>query len=106
MTATMTAPAPGAAVAVNPADIEVRAELVAGLPVVSAVLERLGFDELVASYLPEPDPRCELDPALAIGVLVRNLALGRQPLYGLGAWAAGYDPARPSTSCSWRTGRA
>ncbi len=89
----MTAPAPGAAVAVNPADIEVRAELVAGLPVVSAVLERLGFDELVASYLPEPDPRCELDPALAIGVLVRNLALGRQPLYGLGAWAAGYDPA-------------
>src|SRR6266851_4394255 len=93
MTATMTAPAPGAAVAVNPADIEVRAELVAGLPVVSAVLERLGFDELVASYLPEPDPRCELDPALAIGVLVRNLALGRQPLYGLGAWAAGYDPA-------------
>lgn len=25
-------------------------------------------------------------------MLVRNLALGRQPLYGLGAWAAGYDP--------------
>ena len=24
--------------------------------------------------------------------MVRNLTLGRQPLYGMGAWAAGYDP--------------
>jgi hypothetical protein len=32
-------------------------------------------------------------PADAVlAVLVRNLALGRQPLYGLGAWAAGWDP--------------
>jgi hypothetical protein len=29
-----------------------------------------------------------------IGVLVRNLAAGRQPLYGLADWAAGYEPAQ------------
>ncbi|MDA8401265.1 MAG: DUF4277 domain-containing protein, partial [Actinomycetota bacterium] len=28
----------------------------------------------------------------AIGVLVRNLALGRQPLYGLGEWASSFEP--------------
>jgi len=78
---------------VDPAAIEVRAELVSGLPVVNAVLERLGLDQLVASCLPEPDPRCGVEPAKVIGVLVRNLALGREPLYGLSAWAAGYDPA-------------
>ncbi len=84
--------APRRTILVDPADIEVRHEAVSGLPVVNAVLARLGFDALVESYLPEPDPRCGLEPVRAIGVLVRNLALGRAPLYGLGAWAAGYDP--------------
>ena len=64
-----------------------------GLPVVNAVLGRLGFDRLLSSYLPESDHRCELEPARAIGVLARSLALGRQPLYGLGSWAAGFHPA-------------
>jgi hypothetical protein len=78
---------------VDPADIEVRREMLSGLPIVNAVLARLGFDTLVGDYLPEPDPRCGLESVRAIGVLVRNLALGRAPLYGLGAWASGYDPA-------------
>ncbi len=80
------------AILVDPGAIEVRRELVSGLPVVNATLGRLGFDRLLSSYLPDPDPRCALDPARAIGVLVRNLALRREPLYGLGAWAAGFDP--------------
>ena len=75
-------------IVVDPADIRVSHELVSGLPVVNAVLARLGFDSLVESYLPEPDARCCLEPGRAIGVLVRNLALGRQPLYGIGAWAS------------------
>jgi transposase len=77
---------------VAPEEIEASSRRIAGLPVVNGVLSRLGFEELIASHLPEPDPRCELAPVRAVGVLVRNLALGRQPLYGLGDWAAGFDP--------------
>ncbi len=77
----------------NPDEIEISTEAISGLPVVNAVLSRLGFDALVEAYLPEPDARCGLESARAIGVLVRNLALGRAPLYGLGAWAARFDPA-------------
>jgi len=109
---------------VDPAGIEVRAELLAGLPVVSAVPERLGLGELVASYLPEPDPRYELAPGLAVGVLVRNLALAASRST---AWAPGprattppcracargkpscsmtTGPAGPWTSCTSPTGRA
>jgi len=77
---------------VAPEEIEASSRRIAGLPVVNGVLARLGFEELIASHLPEPDPRCELAPVRAVGVLVRNLALGRQPLYGLGDWAAGFDP--------------
>lgn len=77
---------------VCPDEIELSAKRIAGLPVANAVLSRLDFDELVSSYLPEPDPRCALAPARPIGVLVRNLTLGREPLYGLGSWAVGFEP--------------
>ncbi|MDQ6784679.1 MAG: IS1634 family transposase [Actinomycetota bacterium] len=78
---------------VDPSAIEVRSEAISALPVINVVLARLGFDALVESFLADPDGRCGLEPARAVGVVVRNLALGRQPLYGLAAWAAGYDPA-------------
>jgi transposase len=76
----------------DPADIEVGTERIAGLPIVNSVLDRLGFDNLVAASLPEPDPRCQIEPARPIGLLVRNLTLGRRPLYGLGEWAGSFDP--------------
>ncbi|MHB8301144.1 MAG: IS1634 family transposase [Dermatophilaceae bacterium] len=83
--------APRAPVLVDPGQIECCRSKIAGLPVVNAVLERLGFGELVSSYLGEPDPRCLIAPTTAIGVLVRNLCLGREPLYGLGSWAQGFE---------------
>ncbi len=77
---------------VDPADVEVSHEAVSGLTVVNAVMARLGLEALVESYMPDPDPRCGLEPVRTIGVVVRNLVLGRAPLYGLGAWASGFDP--------------
>ena len=65
---------------VDPDKIEVRRVVIGALPVVNAVLGRLGFEELLGDYLPEPDPRCAIAPAKAIGVLVRNLCVSRRPL--------------------------
>ncbi|MGH9089131.1 MAG: DUF4277 domain-containing protein [Acidimicrobiales bacterium] len=79
-------------VLVNPRQLRVAHATIGGLPVVNSVLSRLGFDELVASFMEEPGPRCSIEPGRAIGVLVRNLCLGREPLYGLGHWAGGVDP--------------
>jgi len=84
----MTQPQQAGRIQVDPAALRVKSSAIGGLPVVNAVLARLGFDELVASYLPEPDPRSRITSTKAIDVLVRNLALGRQLLYGLSAWAA------------------
>ncbi|MGH9054772.1 MAG: IS1634 family transposase [Acidimicrobiales bacterium] len=76
----------------DPDTIEIERVGIGALPVVNGVLHRLGFDELVGQFLAEPDPRCAIAPARVIGVLVRNLAVGRRPLYGLSAWAAGHAP--------------
>lgn len=42
--------APQRQILVDPADVEVRHEAVSGLPVVNAVLSRIGLDRLVESY--------------------------------------------------------
>lgn len=83
-----------AGIAAPPAALQVRRELIGAMPAVNMVLGRLGFEQIVAAHLPRPDPRCALAPAAVTGVLVRNLACGRAPLYGLADWAAGYEPAQ------------
>ena len=85
-----TAQQPGASQAA-PGQIFVEEARLAGLPVINTVLARLGLDAILAAALPGPDPRCGTATATVIGVLVRNLALGREPLYALAGWAGGYD---------------
>jgi len=103
----------GRRVLVDPQAIEVEQRRLGALPVVNAVLDRLGVDGLLAAYLPEPDSRVGLSSARAIGVLIRNLAVGRQPLYGLAAWAArheaglvGFSPGEEALLNDDRVGRA
>lgn len=67
--------------------------ILGGLPIIKAVWDRLGLDALLADTLPAGDGRTRLAPALPIRVVVTNLVLGREPLYGLGEWAGRFDPA-------------
>lgn len=64
------------------------------LPVVNHFLDRLGLHRVVEEYLPADDRRLKLAPAAAIGVVVRNLVLAREPVYGLERWAAPFEPAQ------------
>jgi len=63
------------------------------LPLVNHFLDRIGLDALLERWLPTPDRRFRLDPAVAIRLVVVNLLVGRAPLYGLGEWAAPFAPA-------------
>src|SRR5450756_369671 len=64
-----------------------------GLPIVNLMLDRLGLPALLAGALPGDDARLKLAPAVAIRLVITNLVLGREPLYGLGEWAGRHDPA-------------
>jgi transposase len=63
------------------------------LPIVDAFCDRLGLDRLLEMFVPHDDARLKLAPATALGLVVRNLVVGRRPVYALGEWAAPYDPA-------------
>ena len=77
----------------DPNDFGLVSRTLGGLPIINAVLDRLGLPALLAGALPAADARIKLAPAVAIRLVVTNLVLGREPLYGLGEWAARYDPA-------------
>lgn len=62
------------------------------LPIVCRFLERMALGAALGRYLPEGDGRVRLPAAAAIGVLVCNLCVEREPLYGLGEWAARFEP--------------
>ena len=64
-----------------------------GLPIINAVIGRLRLPELLTCALPAVDGRVKLAPAVLIRLVIANLVLGREPLYGLGEWAARFDPA-------------
>lgn len=63
------------------------------LPIVDAFLARMRVEELLGRVLGAADGRVALAPAKAIGLLIRNLCVSREPIYALGEWAAPFDPA-------------
>jgi transposase len=62
------------------------------LPVVNRLLARLRTEDLLRDYLPPEDRRARLAPAQTLSVLLKNLLLSREPLYGAATWAARIDP--------------
>jgi transposase len=65
---------------------------VGALPIINHILKRLRLEEFLQEHLPLEDNRVKVPAAKALLVLVRNLLVSREPLYGIGEWAAGYAP--------------
>jgi transposase len=65
---------------------------VGAIPLVNHILDRMGLEDLLEEHLPSDDPRTELPTSQAILVLVRNVLLSREPIYGVGEWAARFPP--------------
>jgi transposase len=72
---------------------ELCSERVGALPIVNHFLSKIGLDVALSGHVPSDDRRLRLDPAAALGVVVRNLVLDHEPVYAISEWAANYQPA-------------
>ena len=63
------------------------------LPVLNRLLTRLRLEHFLRDYLPPEDRRSRIAPAQALMVLLKNLLLSREPLYGVAALGRSLDPA-------------
>jgi transposase len=69
-----------------------RSEKIGALPILNHFIERLRLEQWLRECLPPEDKRVKVPAAKALLVLLRNLLISREPLYGMGEWTAGYAP--------------
>jgi len=65
---------------------------VAALPILESFLQRLRLREFLRDHLPHEDRRSRVPTATALLILLKNLLISREPLYGLGEWGARHEP--------------
>jgi len=65
---------------------------VGALPIINHILERMNLEEILAAHLPGEDARTKIPTSRGVMLLVRNILIAREPLYGLGEWASRYAP--------------
>jgi transposase len=65
---------------------------IAALPILEHFFSRLRLHEFLRDHLPREDGRTRVPTATALLVLLRNLLISREPLYGIGEWAARHEP--------------
>ncbi|MGB6643326.1 MAG: IS1634 family transposase, partial [Thermoanaerobaculia bacterium] len=69
-----------------------RSEKIGALPILNHFIERLRLEQWLRECLPPEDKRVKVPADKALLVLLRNLLISREPLYGMGEWAASYAP--------------
>ena len=69
-----------------------RSYAVGGLPIINHILRRMRLGEILDEQLPADDPRVKLPTSRALLVLVRNVLMSREPIYGVAEWAQRYAP--------------
>jgi len=62
---------------------------IGALPIINHFIERC---RILQDFLPAEDGRNRIDTGVAILLLVRNVLISREPLDGLGQWAAAFVP--------------
>jgi transposase len=65
---------------------------IAALPILDRILTRLRLEVFLRDHLPREDSRSRVPTATALLILLKNLLISREPLYGVGEWAARYLP--------------
>jgi transposase len=72
--------------------LQLRSYDVGALPLLKRIIERMQVQRILSEHLPRDDSRTELPTVTALLVLFANLLMAREPVYGVGEWAALFSP--------------
>jgi transposase len=62
------------------------------LPILDRLFQRLRLEPILQDHLPREDRRSRIPTATGLLLLLKNLLVSREPLYGIGEWAARHVP--------------
>jgi transposase len=69
-----------------------RSYTIGALPILDRLLERLRLAPILRDHLPREDRRSRIPTTAGLLLLLKNLLVSREPLYGLPEWAARHVP--------------
>src|ERR1700722_2662201 len=72
--------------------LQLRSYDVGALPLLNRIVERMQLQRILSEHLPKDDSRTELSTVSSLLVLFANLLMAREPVYGIGEWAALFPP--------------
>ncbi len=65
---------------------------VGALPILNRLLKRMRLQEFLGRHLPPEDNRTKVDTPRVVLLLLRNLLVSREPMYGVAEWACNFGP--------------
>ena len=65
---------------------------IGGLPLINRLLKRMRLEEFLHQHLPCEDKRMKVDTSRVVLVLLKNLLISREPVYGVAEWARNFGP--------------
>ncbi len=65
---------------------------IGALPILNRLLKRMRLQEFLQQYLPPEDNRTKVDTSQVVLLLLRNLLVSREPVYGVAEWARNFGP--------------
>ena len=65
---------------------------VGALPIINRLLARMRLHEFLTRHLPPEDKRTKVDTPRVVLLLLRNLLVSREPMYGVAEWARNFAP--------------
>jgi transposase len=65
---------------------------VGAMPIINRLLKRMRLQELLHRHLPPEDDRTKVDMPRVVLLLLKNLLVSREPVYGVAEWACNFGP--------------
>ena len=65
---------------------------IGALPIIDHRLKRMRLQDFLQQHLPPEDKRMKVDTPRVVLLLVKNLLVSREPVYGVAEWARNFAP--------------
>jgi len=72
---------------------------VGAIPIINRLLLRMRLAEFLDCHLPAQDKRTRVETSTVVLLLLRNLLVSREPMYGMAEWAMNFGPELFDLSC-------
>ena len=65
---------------------------VEAIPIINRILQRMRLQEFLTHHLPPEDNRTKIDTPRVVLMILKNLLVSREPMYGVAQWARNFGP--------------